>query len=234
MNTYDPKLKKHIKNRKLYNVGPLVTMDNIDKIETGWDVFIEMKHLDDKWFYFIQHHLTRCEMLPFPFEEQLQFILLSSTPNIQTQLIKSLKKITTYNPNTDPIPINELPNNLTNYILRKKEELISIKMDLNQIFHKNNIIGIYTLKQYSKELENIFNYFKIDILIFANQNKLMFKINNYEPKFYEIKGKNIDIENILSILMDYGGKPKQNNDFYELENNIEKGELIDIIKTNIS
>ena len=41
------------------------------------------------------------------------------------------------------------------------------------------------------------------------------------------------MDSLINILVDYGGKPKEEEGFYIMLNNISKGDLIEILKTNI-
>ena len=235
MNIYDPKTKKQIKKHRLYNVGPLVTVKDLKTLETGMDIFVEAKGLhNDKWFSFFKNYLSKCNLLPFPFEEQLQFILILSNRNIQTQIVKRLRSIDSYNPSTDPIPYSSLPQNLMSYIRKKQEELVVLKKEIREgAFFKNNIIGVYLNREYSDEIAELLKYLKIDIIIFAGKEKLKIKFHNFEPKFYEIQGKTIHIDDIFTILIDYGGKPEKKDNMYTLNNYISQGDLIEIIKSNI-
>jgi hypothetical protein len=128
-----------------------------------------------------------------------------------------------------------LPENITKNISKKQKELTIIKEDIkNNLFVEKNIIGIYTTLPYSEELFSIYKYLKFDVIIFSNNDQLRISFSDFEQKFYEIQGKTINKKNIFEILQDYGRIPKKENDFYVMLNNIEKGELIDIIKDNIS
>ena len=95
------------------------------------------------------------------------------------------------------------------------------------------MIGIYCELDYSKELEKIFRHLKIDIVIFANNSELKIKFHNFKRRFFEIQGKTVDMDSLINILVDYGGKPKEEEGFYIMLNNISKGDLIEILKTNI-
>lgn len=236
MKVYDPKRKKHVRKIKLYNVGPLTTVENLNEIETGLDVFMALKKdFKDKWFLFLKNYVQRCNFLPFDFEDQLNFLILVCNENSRIELLKKLRSISEYDPNTDPIPYDKLPHNLLKYIKTKQNYLSIIKKDIKEnLFVEKNIIGIYTELTYSKELVELYDYLKIDIIIFSNNNELKIKFNQFDKKFYEIQGKDIDIKNIFEVLYDYGGKPQKENDFYTMSNTIEKGELIELIKNNIS
>ena len=62
-------------------------------------------------------------------------------------------------------------------------------------------------------MDRIFRHLKIDIVIFANGSNLKIKFHNFKRKFYEIQGKTVDLDSFMNILIDYTGKPKEENGF---------------------
>lgn len=235
MKTYNPQLKKHTRKMKLYNVGPLVTVDNIDKIETGIDTLDALKNKNNKdvWLTFVKNHITRFNSLPFPMEEQLPFLYYICNDEMQVQLCKQLNKISSFNPNTDPIPFDKLNDSLRNYLYKKQQLLTNINQIIKkEMFVKKNFVGIYYPEDFQIEIFNLLKFLGFDIIIF-NKNKLDLFIDDREPKFYEIQGKKINIQNILDLLEDYCGKFKKNENRYSYENSLEKGDLLSIIKDNI-
>ena len=236
MKKYNPELKKYMKKHRFYNTDPLVYVDDLEDIETGYDIFMATRNFpdDEVWHPFIQNHLEKFTPMPFPFEEQLPFILFVSSEQMQISIVKHLKRINGFNPSIDPIPFDKLPTNIVSYITKKQEELKIIKKQIHDnTFFEKNIIGIYCDLDYNNELDRIFRHLKIDIVIFANGSNLKIKFHNFKRKFYEIQGKTVDLDSFMNILIDYTGKPKEENGFLIMQNTISQGDLVEILKSNI-
>lgn len=237
MRRVDPKTNKTYNKKTRFSKIPFpyIVIDDTTEIKNSYDLYRSITMMKNHyWLDFAQYHFFRSEIIKgIPFSEQLQFYLFGLDEGLRTQLILELSE-QGFNPFTDYISETIVSENLRNYIINKKIELLKMGKIIKQNLIVEKNVLILPIDDINDYYNLIFKYIGISVIIVFNEKKCEIKINNQERNFYEIKGKSIKIKNIYNILKEFNQHwLLEDNTLINSNNTDTIEEIITTIKTNV-